>query len=284
MTENIKTMRWGEIENSTTISHIACHRMAGGMSTRLHTHDFAELFWGISGHATHEIGGKVFPIGQQELFFIHPDDVHNISIANGGKYIFTNLAFRPDGLYDLSRRYNSSILEQWATEGHVPVKYHLPAPLFHWLNERVKDVFKHRESRLVLDAFLINLIYELEKQHFQPLAENCPEWLSHACNEVLKPGNFRYGPVAFSRLTGYTQEYVARELKKYTGKTPTEIVNEARLQHAATLLMTTSDSINDISEACGFDSLSYFFAAFKRQFGTTPRRYRSRNLVFNKTH
>lgn len=274
-------MLWGKIETATTISHIACHRMAGKTSTRPHTHDFAELFWGVSGHAVHEINGEAFPIGPQELFFIRPNDIHNVTIANGSKYIFNNLAFQREILNELHRRYQSSILEQWASKGYVPIKYHLALPLFQWLNERVKDVFKHRDNRLVLDAFLINLIYELEKQQFQPFAGSFPDWLNHACYEVFKPVNFRSGPVVFSRLTGYTQEYVARELKKYTGKTPTEIVNEARLQYAATLLITPSNKINDISEECGFNSLSYFFAVFKRRFGTTPRQYRTRNLIFS---
>ena len=272
-------MLWNEIEVQGTISHIACHRMNGGKLTQMHTHDFAELFWGISGKAVHEINGNISTVTAQELFFIHPDDVHNISVSTSGNYIFDNLAFRREVLDELDQRYNSKILKQWNSGDSQIIKYRLTQPLFQWLNAKVTDVFNHKTSRLVLDYFLINLIYELEKQEEKTSLGNCPEWLNNACLEVFKPANFKLGAPAFAKLTGYTQEHVARELKKYTGKTPTEIVNEARLQHAAMRLITSSQSIIGICGECGFESISYFFAVFKRRFGITPRKYRSKNLI-----
>lgn len=281
MTTNIaKKMLWNEIEVPDTVSHIACHRLNSSVSTTLHTHDFTELFWGIHGDAVHEINGITSKVDSHELFFIRAGDVHNLSVSGSGIYIFNNLAFRNTVLEELNARYNSQILQQWASRGTQAIKYRLTQPLFQWLNAAVTDVFSHRTSRLVLDYFLINLIYELEKQQKTPF-ENCPAWLNQACIEVFKPETFKFGASVFAKLTGYTQEHVARELKKYTGKTPTEIINEARLQHAAMLLITSARSISDISEECGFESLSYFFAAFKRRFGATPRGYRVKNLIFN---
>lgn len=273
----IRKMLWNKIEVSDTVSHIACHRLTGSISTRLHTHDFVELFWGVSGEAVQELNGVTSKVTAHELFFIRAGDIHNLSVSGSRSYIFNNLAFRQEILQELAQRYDSEILRRWNSNGKQPIKYRLTQPLFQWLNSVVKDIFNHRTSRLVLDYFLINLVYELEKEQETPF-ENCPEWLNQACTAVFRPDNFRQGPPVLARLTGYTQEHVARELKKYTGKTPTDIVNEARLQHAAMLLITSPLSISDIAEECGFTSLSYFFAAFKRRFGTAPRQYRLKTM------
>lgn len=274
-------MLWDKIETADTVSHIACHRLINGNSTRMHSHDFVELFWGIEGHANHEINGTASVIGEKELFFIRPEDIHNIYIARNGNYCFNNLAFRHDIIKELGQRYESAILSLWSSKRNKNVIRHkLTEPLYQWLNAKVRDVFSHRQSRLALDFFLINLIYELEKQEKSPFPENCPDLLNRVCREVAKPENFKRGASVFSKLSGYTQEHIARELKKYTGRTPTEILNEARLQHAAMLLITSLDSICEISYDCGFQSLSYFFSAFKRRFGITPRHYRNKNKIF----
>lgn len=274
-------MRWGEIESAETISHIACHRLLNGNSTKIHSHDFVELFWGINGHAKHEINGCSSIIGEKELFFIRPNDIHNISTVGNGNYTFNNLAFRSEIINELCQRYESTILTHWSSKDEKnTIRYQLTQPLFQWLNAKVRDVFSYRHSRLTLDFFLINLIYELEKQEKSPFPENCPEWLNRVYREAFKPEVFRHGPAIFSKMSGYTQEHVARELKKYTGKTPTEILSEAKLQHSAMLLITSMDSIISISESCGYQSLSYFFSAFKRRFGITPLHYRNKNKIF----
>ncbi|MEO0055286.1 MAG: hypothetical protein RLZZ50_1233 [Verrucomicrobiota bacterium] len=55
---------------------------------------------------------------------------------------------------------------------------------------------------------------------------------------------------------------------------PLRYLNTVRLRAARHLLLTTSDSLAEIAEACGFCDQSHMTAQFTRSFGTTPRRYR----------
>jgi AraC-like DNA-binding protein len=43
-------------------------------------------------------------------------------------------------------------------------------------------------------------------------------------------------------------------------------------------LCTTSKTINEIAEECGFSSLSYFFQRFRQHFKISPRKYRLEQL------
>jgi AraC-like DNA-binding protein len=70
---------------------------------------------------------------------------------------------------------------------------------------------------------------------------------------------------------------VARETKKWIGKTPTELVNMARLDYASQQLVQSHAKISDIAMDIGFNNLAHFYRLFRMQFGVTPRLYRLRN-------
>ena len=46
-----------------------------------------------------------------------------------------------------------------------------------------------------------------------------------------------------------------------------------KLQRAEALLSGTNDKIIDIALECGFDNISYFNRAFKKQYGMSPSEY-----------
>ncbi len=66
----------------------------------------------------------------------------------------------------------------------------------------------------------------------------------------------------------------SRFIKKRTGKTFVESLNEIRLGHASRLLIDTTQTIAEVSYKCGFNNLSYFNRIFRRKNGCTPREFR----------
>ncbi|MBY0574727.1 MAG: helix-turn-helix domain-containing protein, partial [Undibacterium sp.] len=52
-------------------------------------------------------------------------------------------------------------------------------------------------------------------------------------------------------------------------------VNEFRVNEAKTILLEAKAmKMDDIAATCGFNSLSTFYAVFKKQTGTTPAKFR----------
>ncbi|PRY09940.1 AraC-like DNA-binding protein [Pontibacter ummariensis] len=66
----------------------------------------------------------------------------------------------------------------------------------------------------------------------------------------------------------------SRFIKKRTGKTFIESLNEIRLGHASRMLIDTTETISEVSYKCGFNNLSYFNRVFKREKGCTPKEFR----------
>jgi AraC family cel operon transcriptional repressor len=58
------------------------------------------------------------------------------------------------------------------------------------------------------------------------------------------------------------------------GQTPGRYLNTLHLSYAANLLNHTNRAIIDIAFDSGYDSLSYFYHQFKKEFSVSPLKYR----------
>ena len=73
--------------------------------------------------------------------------------------------------------------------------------------------------------------------------------------------------------------WISRQIKRHTGKTYTQLVQEKRLSQAAYLLTTTTMSVMDIGLSAGYENMSYFHRIFQKKYGMTPRRYRMESCL-----
>lgn len=72
----------------------------------------------------------------------------------------------------------------------------------------------------------------------------------------------------------YDTCWLSREIKRHTGKTYTDLVQDKRLSQAAYLLTYTAMPVIDIGLAVGYENISYFHRIFQKKYGITPRTYR----------
>lgn len=77
-----------------------------------------------------------------------------------------------------------------------------------------------------------------------------------------------------SKFAGMSEVSFSRFIKKRTGKTFIESLNEIRLGHASRSLINTTNTISEIAYKCGFNNLSYFNRIFKAKNGCTPKEFR----------
>lgn len=86
-----------------------------------------------------------------------------------------------------------------------------------------------------------------------------------------------------STLVNMTEESFSRFIKKRTGNTFINSLNEIRLGHASRILIDTTHSISEVSYQCGFNNISNFNRLFKKKKNCTPKEFRenySGNRVF----
>ncbi len=238
----------------------------------MHAHDFAEIFWVCKGAGRHRINGQELTVLQGDLCMIRPFvDTHELK-GRVPDFTIVNIAFPAIILKSIKNRYFKS-MAFWGGADLLPGLYHLTDTEQQWLNAAAEEMIHAPQERLVLDRFLLNLLGSTGKSLTDPYRA-CPRWLHKACKEIHHPENIQGGLKTFFRLAARSREHVARTLKQYTGKTPTDVINEARIAYAAAQLLNSSFSIIEVAFNCGYSSLSYFYAMFAKKFGMTPRRYR----------
>ncbi len=76
------------------------------------------------------------------------------------------------------------------------------------------------------------------------------------------------------RVFHYQEDYYNRLIKKNTGLTYSEYIQEMRLDRAKNLLINTELSVKNIMEYLGYSSHTFFYRRFKEKTGFTPLEYR----------
>ena len=80
---------------------------------------------------------------------------------------------------------------------------------------------------------------------------------------------------SIARQLKYHPNHLNRIFKAHTGKSLHNYIIMYRLKIAKELLISTDYRIDDIAQASGFESASYFSKYFRREFGDSPLKFRT---------
>ncbi len=251
----------------------------------IHTHAFHEVFWVEEGEGLHVINGEQRRLFPGLLILVRKEDEHGFSAARKGEFVrFSNFPFACE-LWDRVRQRYFTPKQTggraecgWLAEkDHRKREFSLDAAQVERLRAMSHDLETGARDALSAEAFLLGVLSLLANAS-RP-REALPKWLGNACRLIQEPAHFTGGTAELARLAGRSPEHVAREIKRLLKKTPTDVVNEARLAHAAHELCTTSREIIDIAADCGLENLGHFYKIFRRRFGVSPHKYRKKGYV-----
>lgn len=250
-----------------------------------HTHDYVELIYMFSGQTTHIVNGERIDLKKGNLLFLNQSVTHEVCKA-GREDIAVNFIILPD--------FFSTPLAM-IDEEETPLRRFLVDCLCGkgagsgYLHFEVSDVFqvqnlmenllwilvsettnKRKMSQMTMVLLLMQLLDHTESLD-TGRSEDAVVW------KVLRYVETRYPDGSFSELVRelhYDPSWLSREIKRKTGKTFTQLVQEKRLAQAAFLLKNTDRNIADISAAVGYENVSYFHRIFASSFEKSPKHYR----------
>jgi len=241
-----------------------------------HRHSFHEIFWVEEGGGINFINGQRHVLSAGLAFCIHANDVHSVRTTAGHSMRIVNIAFPSRTWLTLRRRYFGK-LPDFFTGPAGARKWDLAHLLATELFTAAEELGHGVRSELKIERFLINFFYRLATLGKGSNTSQLPDWLELACRRLRENMAFAGGVPAFAKLAGRCPEHLARQVRQYMNTTPTDIVNEARLTHAAGELAGDRHSIAEIALDCGIENLSHFYSLFRRRFGCTPRQFRLRH-------
>ncbi|MDB4285752.1 helix-turn-helix transcriptional regulator [bacterium] len=210
---------------------------------------------------------KAQQLGEVEgwMLYIHPDLIRNTPLgANIDNYSFFSYEVHEAlHLSDLEQKTVTNCIEMIQAEISERIDNHSQQVLvsnielllnycsryyerqFNTRSAQNNDIVSKVES-LLKDYYTSNRLTEVGQPSIQYLAEQCH----------------------------ISSSYLSDLLKKETGRTAKDHINDFLIDKARNLLLSSNDSISGIAYSLGFNYPHYFSRLFKSKTGFTPQEYR----------
>lgn len=264
-----------------TETHYAFHKNLKQI-TFLHCHDFFELFLITRGAVTHLINDTRQTLSEGAFVFMRPDDVHSYEKIEGRVCELINLAFPRRTVLELFDYLGRGFRPKRLLTPAMPPCVILPKSEMALVKAKLEQLHtiphtNKAEMRTQLRVLLVDFFSRYFARRRSRVRKAIPDWLDWLLNEMHKKENFTAGLTMMQKLSRRSPEHLSRIFKTHLGTTPTEFINELRLNYAANLLASTDETIAFIAMDAGFENLSHFYHIFKKRFNLSPKRFRLQN-------
>lgn len=253
----------------------------------LHSHDFIEFFYIISGSISHSCCNETKKLTTGDAVLIFPNVKHQFKRFE--PCLYRNFCITVNEFKKCCDFLGDEVFKAVSDNVYAIIK--IPSFTIDFLESQIKYLSKNLSNEQaaiskikMLIAVTINLF--LGENNVGKLSNNlastvhAPQWLYRFLTLFDKYDIIKYGVPELKKHIFYSYSYVCRSFKKYMGKTLLTHLNEIRLEHSKYLLRNTNYSILEIANNIGFSSVGYYNRLFKKYYHTTPSFYR-KNLNLN---
>jgi AraC family cel operon transcriptional repressor len=246
----------------------------------LHGHDFYEIFITVNKKIVHMVNGEKQHLAVGSMVFVRPDDIHSYEYEPGNQYNFVNLAFDKKTMNDIIKYIDGCFNIRSLLESKLPPVVILSPTEKKNLLSRLSELnYINRSDRNRLKLQLRLLLLDIFVRYFSnnqiSTSENVPYWFENMCEQMRKLSNFSEGIGQMEKICRKSREHIARCMRKYKGITPTEFINDIRLNYIANMLLNSNVPILDLCFESGFKNVGWFYTLFKDKYGASPAKFRN---------
>jgi len=267
-----------EILDPQTEIHYAFHKSLKDITIK-HTHDFYEIFLIAKGKVKHIINDNEQVLDDGTMIFMRPNDIHYYQRYEKDEVELINLAFPKKTITELFDYLGEGFEAERLLESKLPPSIILSSTEKTILKERFEKLqliplSKKSEIRTALRILLAEIMTNYFSKSFWIQRSSVPKWLEETRSEMQQKEKFVNGFGSMVEISHRSKEHLCREFKKHYAQTPTEYINDLRLNYSANLLMTTDESIPYIAMESGFENLSHYYHLFKKKYNLSPGDFR----------
>lgn len=150
------------------------------------------------------------------------------------------------------------------------------------VEEIFKEIKTHEKDEmyeeLILISSLVKLLVFIDKYSL----ESTPSVSGIMSKAVEYINNNIYTDIDIDEICSavhISKYHLCRQFKKITGMTIMNYILKTRIVMAQNMLLKERTSVTEISNCCGFSSISYFCRVFKEETGMTPLNYRKKGYM-----
>ncbi|WDU63666.1 AraC family transcriptional regulator [Pseudomonas poae] len=235
-----------------------------------HSHDHAQLVFGLSGHLDLEVDGRSSQVRESSVMVLPFCAHHACGSRDGSRCLVLDVPTEDWVLQSLGKHADASrrLLDQ-------PARLALDSrqsQLVQWLaHSPVDDPLIAQQGAVLLLASLNHPLAQPVPGRRLPYAAFNAHIERHAARPLQVADLARIADLSVAHLHA---RFVAE-----CGQTPMDYIRSRRLQMAMQLLKETPLPIGEIAERVGYSSQSAFAAAMLREFGASPGALRRASIV-----
>ena len=255
-----------------------------------HTHNYIEVIYMCAGSTHHVINGEDVILKQGELLFLSQSATQEIYPAEE-EDIAVNFIVLPQffeyGLNMMEPEENqlrSFIIDCLRGEnreaGYLHFKVADILPIQNLVENLIWTIWNKQPNKRRTNQATMGLLFLQLMNYMDKLETDEHAGQQRLMISVLSyiENNYKEGELTqLAEYLHYDIYWLSKEIKRQTGKTYTELIQNKRLNQAAWLLTSTGMSVMDVALEVGYDNISYFHRIFQKKYEMTPRKYRIAN-------
>ncbi|MBR5753363.1 MAG: helix-turn-helix domain-containing protein, partial [Clostridia bacterium] len=240
-----------------------------------HTHDYVEVVYQCAGTTTHLVNDVQITLQEGELLFLGQNATQEILPA-GEDDIAVNFIVLPQ-FFDTAlammgeeetplHRFILDCLTKEDSIGYLYFQVADVAPVQNLMENLIYNLVHDSPNRRNINQITMGLVFLQLLNHTDKLFYE-DDSDDEVIVQVLQYIENHYNDGSLSEcadLLYYDFNWLSREIKKQTGKTYTELLQEKRMSQAAFLLKTTKMNVADIAYSIGYENVSYFHRLFAK--------------------
>ncbi|WP_054115731.1 AraC family transcriptional regulator [Enterococcus sp. RIT-PI-f] len=259
-----------------------------------HRHAFVELNYMLSGKSNHRINGEEIFLEQGEILMLDKNSIQEIDALSKND-ILINILIKESSISTeliVNMIKSSSVVNEFLLTSHSEVKQKYPHLIFRTgNNKRVQDLIENmlieffekkpyymRSLNLNLSILLIEMTRLLEAENLNQ-QNICDNELLNLLSYIEK--NYKEATLSIiAKEFGYNKDYLSYKLKKQTGSSFQELLNNIRFKKAYELIAETNLSFERIAEIIGYNSTAALYKLCAKYTQMRPSEIRNQRNIF----
>ncbi len=246
------------------------------MIQELHRHDFFYLLALKKGKGMHEIDFAAYTVGDHDVFFMHPGQVHQLVLKTGSTSYMMHFSHQ---FYAAPGNGSGKLLSKTSHMNH----YRFSREKFQKLLGILTAIFeeytlKQERYEEMIRAGMHMLFVELIRNSGSAAPQHNNLYVQERLDDFL--ALLETHIAEHKQVSGYAgmlnlSPYQLNAITKATlGKTCSDVINEHIILEAKRSLLATSSQVNQVAWRLGYEDVSYFIRFFKKHTGYSPEAFR----------
>lgn len=258
----------------------------------MHIQEYFEAVYVYRGECTHYIGEQILQMREGDFYFLAPNALHCLDVANDEAVVFSVLLDRQLFQEEFSMLMQEdnifSIFVKTMKQGeraypYIFFKTFEDQEVGELILKMYDEMQAHRLEKYHTENMLLTfmmIMIRLLRMSGQVAQLSDPLIMNRVDNHIISILAYleiHYASATLrstSKFFGFNETYLSMLLKRRTGRTFSVILSEIQMKNAKRLLKDKHLTLGEVAQEVGCFDSSHFVHKFKRVYGMTPKQYR----------